>query len=333
MCANRGKTSKGKTRRDLYSRRLAQKYEELAALESQLNGTLSAVDELKLNNQVEDILLKIEQLEEKLAEFDGSAHNSNIRHLTLEKSFRKIDFTEAKKIAKSINTNLGDDSGAILLFLQRSTKQKGGYCLNEVFDLMVSDRKVGEDIIGDFRPYPVDLGSAISEFNELEFSKRLASHLTPDSEGGLNNSIKKLCSSLRGGSTIFIKVDSWDSVIDQEKFLDWFIKKFWHPLINELNPVFLEFSKIRFIVALVAKSKVLPDCSSLQPYFCTKDELDPFKAIELPLPNWEVDDIKQWLITCRGFSNSKSQKLAQQIYRESEGTPHTICSILEDKFK
>ncbi|WP_438941548.1 hypothetical protein, partial [Moorena bouillonii] len=44
-------------------------------------------------------------------------------------------------------------------------------------------------------------------------------------------------------------------------------------------------------------------------------------------------DIKDWLIKFRGLSKSESKQLAQQIYRESEGTPHTICSILEDKFK
>ncbi|NEO44012.1 MAG: hypothetical protein F6K55_07690 [Moorea sp. SIO4A3] len=319
--------------REFLNKRIAAKQEELAKVEAQLEEVLSRDEELKLEKKAKRLLDNLKSLYKELSKLDQNNSSSNIRHLTLEKSFQKIDFTEAKKMAISINKKLGDDSGAILLFLQRSTKQKGSYCLQEVLDLMVSDRKVGEDIIGDFRPYPVDLGSAISEFYELEFSKRLASHLNMDSEAGLNQIIKKICSSLQGGSTIFIQVDNWDSVIDHKKFLDWFINKFWHPLINELNPVFIEFSKIRFIVALVAKSKVFPDCSSLQPYFCTQDKFEPCKAIELPLPNWEVHDIKQWLITCGGLSNSKSQKLAQQIYRESEGTPHTICSILEDKFK
>ncbi|MBE8991080.1 hypothetical protein [Nostoc sp. LEGE 12450] len=54
------------SRRDFYLKQLAQKNNELAAIESQLQGTLSAVDELKLNNQAEAILKKIEELEGKL---------------------------------------------------------------------------------------------------------------------------------------------------------------------------------------------------------------------------------------------------------------------------
>lgn len=319
-------------RRDFYNSGLARKQEDLAAIDAQLAGSLSKVDELKLNRAAENLLSEIEELEKKLSEMDAKDDNSNVRHLHLEKSFQKIDFSKAKKIARSINDKLSNDSGAILLFLQRSTKQKGSYCINEVLDLLVSDRKIGEDILGDFRPYPVDLGSPISEFNEIEFSRRLASHLDSDSEKCLPSIIEKLCSSLRGGSTVFIRIESWDSVTDQENFLDWFLEEFWQPLISELNSVFNEFSRIRFIVALIAKRQVF-DCSSLTSSFCTEDAFEPCKAIELPLPNWTIDDIRTWLINNQGLSNSDSEKFASQIHGESEGTPDTICSILEKKYK
>jgi hypothetical protein len=321
----------GTARREFYSKRLAQKQEELAAIDAQLLGTLSKIDELKLNRDAEKLLEKIEGLEANLNKLDAQNKNSNLRHLNLEKSFQKIDNEAGKEIAQSVNRILDDKNGAILLFLQRCTKQKGCYCLNEVLDLMISDRKVGDEIIGDFRPYPVDLGSPISEFNEAEFSKRLASHLSPNLEGNLHDIIKKLCASLRGGSIVFIKVENWDSVIEQEQFLDWFIKNFWQVVICELKPVFEEYSKIRFIVALMAKSKVFLDCCFLE-YFCVKDTFDFRKIIEIPLPDWTVEDIKTWLINVQGLSNQESLELASQIYRESEGTPHTICSILEEKF-
>ncbi len=328
---------RGTIRREVYSQLLAQKNQELAAILSQLAGTLSAVDELKLNNQMEETIKKIEELDKKLSELDAEEKNSNVRHLNLEKSFQKIDFSEAKKMTQSLNTKFGDDSGAILLFLQKSTQHKGNYCINEVLDLIVSDRKVGDDIIGDFRPYPVDLGSPISGFNEAEFSKRLASHLSgnlsDDSELLLRNSIKTLCSSLRGGSIVFIKIENWDSIIEQKIFLDWFMKEFWEVLICELDPIFREYSKIRFLVALIAKSPVFTKRSSYPDFFCKKNTFDHRKIIELPLPKWTVEDIKKWLINFRGLSNAESLQLAEQIYRESEGKPDTICSILEQKFK
>ncbi len=110
------------------------------------------------------------------------------------------------------------------------------------------------------------------------------------------------------------------------------MKNFWKNVINELNPVFEKYSNIRFVVALIAKSQVFSDCCSLD-YFCEQDTFDYRKIIELPLPKWTVKDIQNWLTIHLGLSKSESQKKARQIHRESEGTPHTICSILERIYK
>lgn len=316
-------------RREFYSNLLAQKYKELNAVESQITGTLNAVDEQRLRNQGETILDEIDDLDKKLSELDSWESNSNVQYVNLEKSFHKIDFNKAKEIAQSINKEWGENSGAILIFLQRSTKQKGDYCINEFLDLIVSDRKFGDKINGDYRPYPIDLGSPISEFNEAEFSKILASYINKNNaEKSLNHSIQKLCSSLKGGSIIFIRIENWDSVIEPEVFLDWFMENFWKKVIAELELIFDEYSKIRFIVALVAKSKVLSDCCSLD-YFCSSNTLDHRKILELPLPDWTVKDIQNWLTINLGLSKSNSLQEARKIHRESEGTPYLVCSILE----
>jgi hypothetical protein len=202
-----------------------------------------------------------------------------------------------------------------------------------VLDLIVDERKIGDNIIGDFRPYPVDLGSQISEFYQSEFSKRLASHLGDDSDSNLPTIIKTLCSSLRGGSIVFIEIKNWDNVIDPKSFLNWFMDSFWQPLVDELDPVFLEYSKIRLIVALIAKSNVSSVCSDLSDCFCTMDAFDKRKIIEIPLLDWTTKDIQNWLINFKGLSNPISQQKAYEIYRESEGTPSVICSILDKEFK
>ena len=318
--------------REFWVRRLTAKQQELALVEAQLEEETNLGDEDKLLKKAERLLKEIETANNKISELDKNDTNSNVSHLSLEKSFQKIDNDLAKEIAQSIKNRFGDNSGAILIFLQRSTKQKGSYCINEFLDLIISDRKIGGEILGDFRPYPVDLGSSISNFNEAEFTERLGSQLSPNSEETLDKIIKKLCSSLRGGSTVFIKVQKWDSVIEKKKFLDWFMKNFWEKVIGELDSVFQKYSKIRFIVVLIAKSKVFSDCCSLD-YFCSKDTFDPRKILELPLSDWNVDDIKGWLKLVQGLSDEESQRLAQQYYEESEGTPDTICSILEREFK
>ena len=318
--------------KEFWVRRLTAKQQELALVEAELEEERNLGNEDKLLKKAERLLTEIEKANNKISELEKNDTNSNVSHLNLEKTFQKIDNSLAKEIARSINDRFGDNSGAILIFLQRSTKQKGNYCINEFLDLIISDRKIGDEIIGDSRSYPVDLGSAISEFNEIEFSKRLASYLNNNTKESLKDSIKKLCLSLRGGSTIFIRIENWDSVIEPKIFLDWFMENFWQNVIKELNIVFKEYGKIRFIVALIAKSKVFSDCCSLE-YFCVKETFDPRKIIELPLSDWTVKDIKKWLISNLGLSNSESLKLAKQIYKESEGIPHIICSILERVFK
>lgn len=55
-----------KARSEFYKKRLAVKQEELAAIESQLEGTLANVDELKLNKQAERLIREIEELEMKV---------------------------------------------------------------------------------------------------------------------------------------------------------------------------------------------------------------------------------------------------------------------------
>ncbi len=142
--------NKGNNRREFYSKRLAQKQVELADVETQLEESLSKADERKLNKKAESLLKEIEEIENQLSQLDAQNQDPNIRHLNLEKTFQKIDFNEAKKIAQSVNDKFSDASGAILVFLQRSTKQKGEYCIKEVLDLLISDRKIGDDIIGDF---------------------------------------------------------------------------------------------------------------------------------------------------------------------------------------
>lgn len=53
-------------RSEFYKKRIVAKQEELVAIESQLEGVLSHVDELKLNKQAEGIMKEIEELETKL---------------------------------------------------------------------------------------------------------------------------------------------------------------------------------------------------------------------------------------------------------------------------
>jgi hypothetical protein len=327
-------------RRKHYGKKLGILSEELEELENQFSSTMSGENRRKLERAIEFKIIEIERLENQIKDLDNKNESPNLRELDLQERLQKIDFAKAKDITKSVNTKFGRNSGAVVLFLQRSTKQKGCYCIKEVLDLFLGDRKIGEEISGDFRRYLIDLSSAISTRDETEFSRTLASHLGGNIENPLYDTVKQLCLSLQGGSILFIEICNWDDITGQNNFLDWFMDKFWKMVISELEIIFQEFSKIRFIVVLRSNAKIFE--KSYPSYFCKLSrnykltKFDPGQIIELPLLDWEVEDIKEWLIDNFGLSNDKSLEFARKIYQEGEGTPETICGILErdrEKFK
>ena len=248
--------------------------------------------------------------------------------------------TLGKDIAKSINDSFGSNSGAALLFLQGCYRKKGKYCLEELLDLMLSDNKIGDENWDNerFKKYEINLDSAISQCNEHEFSKLLSTHFTSSEESlDLKDVIKRICLSLRGGFAIFIQINNCGSIIknnsfEEKGFLHWFIENFWTVIINELKPIFSQYSQIRFVVALTAKNDVFENCCSLE-YFCHQNNFDKRKIIEIPLQNWTIKDIQDWLITFRGFSDENSLNVAEEIHDNTKGVPHTVCSYLKEELK
>lgn len=331
-------------RREFYTKQLARLEEELAAVESDMETAPDERSELKLNKQAEKLLVEIESVEKKLAEFDSESLDQNIRDRSLEKILQKINFLKAKSTASLIKERLSQEGGSILFFLQKSKKQMGHYCVEEVLSVLLGDQIVDGQVVGAYRRYSIDLDSAISQCNETEFLIRLASHLNvstsldkKDSYEELSRQLReKIKSSIDDGTTIFLEVRGVDELLESSDFLLWFICEFWTPLIDEVTVVSQKY-KSKFIVALIADSHVLSDCSP--DYFCDNHSIDCYKLLELPLPNWSIDDIHDWLVRFRTLSakvkqktDAELRKVAQKVHRDSEGTPQNICANLRELF-
>lgn len=327
-------------KRDYYTNKLSQLEEELAAVESDWKDAPGERERLKLDRAAAKIIEEIEKIEDKLSELDAKDSAKNVRENQLEKILQKINFTEAKKTADRLKDKLGRDGGAVLLFLQKSKKQMGNYCVEEVINVIMGDQVVDGEIAGAYQRYPVDVGSAISQYNENEFLVRLASHFgiqesTDNVE--LSRELRvKIRDSLDSGTTIFLEIKSFDDLLEQEAFMKWFVEQFWQPLIDEIAQVSKKY-KSKFIVALIADSQVLSDCSAH--YFCDGEPFDCYKLIELPLPDWTFDDIHTWLVrfknlsaSMKGKTNPELERIAKKIHRESEGTPQSICVSLREQF-
>lgn len=337
-------TSATARRRDFYTKQRARLEEDLIAVELDLEIAPDERSKNRLDKQAERLLTEIEAADSKLAQLDAESSVQNIRDRSLEKVLQKIDFLKAKSTASLIKERLGQEGGSILFFLQKSKKQMGHYCVEEVLSVILSDQIIDGRVVGAYRRYSVDLDSAISKCNETEFLIRLASHLNVSTSFDEKDSCEELSRQLRekiktsidNGTTIFLEVRGVDELLENSDFLPWFIQDFWTPLIDEVTAVSQKY-KSKFIVALVADSHVLLDCPPT--YFCDDDSIDCYKLLELPLPDWSIDDIHDWLVRFRALSakvkqktDAELQRLAQKVHRDSEGTPQNICANLRELF-
>lgn len=331
---------KGKTRRDYYARKQAQLEDELAAVESDIETAPNASTRRKLEKQAEKLLDEIDEVEAKLAEFDADSPDANVRDRSLEKTLQKLDFVEAKKTAGLIKDKLSQEGGAVLFFLQKTRKQMGRFCIEEVLNVILGDQIIDGQVVGAFRRYSVDLDSAISQFNEAEFLIRLASYFQveeSDDLAELSQQLReKIRTSIDEGTTIFLEIKSLDELLEQAEFLKWFIQDFWQPLIDEVAGVSRKY-RSKFIVALVADSQILSECSP--EYFCEPGDFDCYRLLELILPDWSVDDIYDWLIKFRvvypklqGKNDQALKRIAKKIHRDSDGTPQNVCANLKEQF-
>lgn len=314
--------------------------DELAAVESDIETAPNASTRRKLEKKAEKLLDKIDNVEANLAKFDADSPEANVRERSQEKTLQKLDFVQAKKTAGLIRDKLSQDGGAVLFFLQKTRKQMGRFCIEEVLNVILGDQIIDGKVVGAYRRYSVDLDSAISQLNEAEFLIRLASYFKiEESEdlAALSQQLReKICISIDEGTTIFLEIKSLDELVEQADFLKWFIQDFWQPLIDDVAAVSQKY-KSKFIVALIADSQILLECST--EYFCKPEDIDCYKFLELPLPDWSVDDIYDWLITfrtvypkLRSKNNQDLKRIATKIHRASEGTPQNVCANLQEQF-
>lgn len=327
--------------REFYVKWQAQLEEELAAVESDMAAAPRGLDRLRLEREAKKILDEIQKTEKELSKLDLNSSENNVKELSLNKYLQKIDFDDAKRTAQLIGNKLSQDGGPVLFFMQKSKRYMGRYCLDEVLKIILSDQVIEGRIDGAYKRYPVDLDSAISQYNEREFLIRLASHLeieeTDDMLILLKRIVSKIKASIDLGTTTLIEIKGVDELLEKEEFLVWFLEVFWLQVINELNAVF-EKCKSKFIVVLVADSQVFDDALP-QEYCCNGDAFDCGKMLELALPKWQVSDIQSWLIRFRNTlptiqlkNNVEIARIARKIHRDSEGVPESICIGLKERF-
>jgi hypothetical protein len=327
--------------RDLYEKQLARKHQQLATINEQLDTVLDRVDENKLMKSGEQVSLEIADLEKKLAVIGTKEKSETFSITDFKSTLRKIDFQEARGIAEKLHAQFqNQELGTAVFLLQKSRKQMGEYCLDEMLSTIFKSNiqnvflkpKEGGNYVshivgGDDVYEKTALGflRKISESNGIEVAENLLT---------LNQAVRRLfCSSLRSGDCLLILIKDFHVSDDSQGFVDfatWFLQDFWKSLIDEIQQEVLpKYGRIKVIAALTSSSMI--DEAYLKSLdFGDINKFNPYQLLDIPLPDWNKSDIESWLIEFRRMERCDSQKKAQSAYDGSDGTPQTICNTLQE---
>jgi Effector-associated domain 9/inactive STAND len=322
-------------KRQALNKRLANLTEEYIVAMDQIDTQLSNIDKLRSERAANDIFEEMKKIEKQIQELEVNDGNSIRQQSKFDKSLTKIDFHESRSIIDNIIRCFNKDGDSALLLLQNSLAMAGDLCLTILLDRLTEESITVKRI-------EIDLVERKCALNEAELLKIIAeayklNEFIDGSEIYALSIIQKIRSSLQNGSTVFFNFQKLDSLDKNDPgmshyILDWFMKYFWIPLIQELPDIGKEYRNVKF-VSFVSMRLPLPDKFSSFSY-CNKDEPDPKKILELPLCNWEEEDIKYWLDNHSPLKNNLKEPYTKQIYKASfNGIPDLVMKKLREDFE
>ncbi|MDZ8241502.1 MAG: hypothetical protein RMZ69_30850 [Nostoc sp. ChiQUE01a] len=314
-------------RKDFYNKQLAQKKEELTVIQLKLEGALDSVDELKLNNQAEATLQKIEELEAKLNNLSSQTGNANRSFLALEQKLPKIDFKEQITKIKNILEDLLEYRNAIFLI------NDSLYMAGDLFSIEL--KKILEEDTTDLKYYPI-VFTVGGSLDEIGFLQGLAGYLgigNIQSKDDYDPICNKLNSSIVNGSIIFIEIKKIDLLDNKDSFLCWLLNIFCKFLNDNLVQTCQSkgIELVKLIILVSSDDDILEECSSLE-IFCDGQVFKENRIFPITLSQWSEQDINLWLKKYSGLPKNQITAMAKSIFRSSRGgTPKLICEALRSK--
>ena len=326
----------------ILKKRLTQLYEDYDAVVNQLGRTLGAVDETRLERQMAELEVRIEEWEERvrLCELGAVQATAQQRRKHLESAIPKINFTEVfETLAQITERAQAEQGGAALLMLQNAHAMGGELCMGRVKRLLSEETS-------DFRHYEIGLTSG-DRLDPWTVMRRLGGYLgcaPPEAEASplqLQDYVQSLRSTLEGsvqcGSIVLLEIRTWDHHTLPTVFLPWFVRDFWTPLVQRLPDIARKNPLVTVICIIVAHTPV-PMADFDPALQCCDDTFDPTKLLPLPLRCWEQVEIYDWLLRYSGLSApeigveaAQFAAMAERIYLAAgNGQPMSVRQALLD---
>ena len=309
--------------------RFASLNQEYRLARKQLDQTSNAVDGNRLKKQIRNIEQELTDVEVDLEELEKSEQNPNRQHLQIVEKLPEIDFSKIKKTTNKIIEKFGTDGGGAVFLLQNSHAMAGDLFTAALQEQLKQNTR-------HFWLHPIRFTAAEGSLDELGILHRLARQLNiqpiADQEEYITAIIQTICGSVQSGSIVFFELKRWENLVPQDRILTWFVTKFWQRLVNQLPVIRKDFRRVRFIAVMTCEHSLRSEDLKL-PCFCTEKTFDPTKILHLPLGNWKIKDIEEWLETFSGLPDSEINRMTENIYQSSlKGIPQLARDALLKEF-
>lgn len=309
---------------------------------NQIKTELSDSNRSRLKEGLKNIWKEMEKVEAELKNVEAELNlavpkkSFEQKNRQIKDNLPKIDFDKARRL---INKEFAKKEIESLFFLENSYTMAGELCIDIIKNSLFNPRHfpIGinflspQDHFGILQPLAkqlkVDIVVQIAK--QLEFDT--VSQKTIIIQNSTNEIINKLCKSIQTGSVIFIEINNWNHLINQDEIARWFLKDFWQPLINQCKSQEKDKPGIKIICVIDSEYPIASECKQIFKNYP--------KSIELPLKNWNQEDIQNWLITYSSgllnfqfnLTGGQINEIAKQIYLKTDkGTPRMVRQQLEE---
>ena len=239
-------------------------------------------------------------------------------------SLYKIDFALVETITDPIVKRLKSrDENAAIFLLPAAKHFVGDYWSRRLRERL-------EAVIPNIRRYhiaPEEAGELLDADTLLRWIGRQVIRDDDDDTPDLPSVIRILSEVLDAG-VLFFQLRFSDTLHDNEDLLRWLVEDFWRPLVGELK---LKRRAVRAVMAIIATNELAePACAHT--VFCPTDAFDPCSILRLPLEEWNVKIIEDWIIDHSDLMHSPdfdARAVAEAIFAEGKnGKPHFVDKAL-----
>lgn len=252
----------------------------------------------------------------------------------LREKLARLDFRQARRICRQTILHNDLDQPVALIMVHNVDEMEGDLYVD---DLKQSLKKFGWDN-RQFRRVPVEFG-LMAQFSDEALLNKLAPYFDVEPDPDLTQFTQKLietiCDEIVPKSTLLFEFRLISDPFKRQEFPKWFMKNFWHPLVQRFQSMLTQKPLAKLIALMVVHPSV--GATKLETsYFCTEEQFAAERILHLPLGVWPEGDILRWLQSLllgkKEWTPEKIKTLAQTIFDLSQGHPQEVSRlIMKDK--